>query len=179
MTMKRHNQVTFKNYQQGQLQLPIDLEALIPPKHLVRVVNQAIERMNIEPLLERYQGGGTSSFHPQMMLKVLVYAYSQKIYSSRKIAKALTENIHFMWLSGNNYPDHRTINDFRSSRMKGVIDQVFQAVLELLIEAGLVKLENYFLDGTKIEANANKYSYVWKKNVENNKAKVAAKIKEF
>jgi len=83
-----------------------------------------------------------------MMLKVLVYAYTQKIYSSRKIAKALRENIHFMWISGENRPDFRTINDFRGSRMKGVIESVFAEVLEYLIEAGNVKLENYFVDGT-------------------------------
>ncbi len=95
---------------------------------------------------------------------MLVYAYSQKIYSSRQIAKALRENIFFMWLSGNNRPDFRTINRFRSSTMKNVIDDVFIEILTFLIEEGYVKLENYFLDGTKIEANANKYSWVWGKS---------------
>ena len=139
-----------------QLKLPMDVEIKIPEKHLVRTVNNAIEKMNINPLLEKYKGGGTSSYHPKMMLKVLVYAYCQRIYSSRQIAKALRENINFMWLSGNSQPDFRTINRFRSSVMKDIIDEVFASVLELLIEEGHVKLENYFLDGTKIEANANK-----------------------
>ena len=114
-----------------------------------------------------------------MMLKVLVYAYTQKLYSSRQIAKALRENIHFMWLSGNNTPDFRTINRFRSSVMKELIDEVFKNVLELFVEEGLIKFENYFLDGTKIEANANRYSYVWKKNLERHKAKLQAKINEL
>lgn len=114
-----------------------------------------------------------------MMLKVLVYAYTQKIYSSRQIAKALRENIHFMWLSGNNRPDFRTINRFRSTVMKGIIDNVFASVLELLIDEGYVKLENYFLDGTKIEANANKYSWVWGKATKKNKEKLQHKIKEL
>ena len=140
--------------------LPTDIELHIPTQHLVRVVNDAIDKMNIEPLLRQYKGGGTSSYHPKMMLKVFVYAYTQKLYSSRQIAKALRENIHFMWLSGNNTPDFRTINRFRSSIMKEIIDEIFKNVLELLIEEDLVKLENYFLDGTKIEANANRYTYV-------------------
>lgn len=179
MKRKSHNQIIFKNYQPNQLMLPTDLELHIPSKHLVRVVNDAIDKMNIEPLLRQYKGGGTSSYHPKMMLKVLVYAYTQKLYSSRQIAKALRENIHFMWLSGNNTPDFRTINRFRSSIMKEIIDEIFKNVLELLIEEGLVKLENYFLDGTKIEANANRYTYVWKKNVQKHKANLTAKINEL
>lgn len=178
--MKRGNgKVIFKPYQMNQLMLPMSLDDLIPANHLVRVVNSAIERMNIDPLLKRYKGGGTSSYHPKMMLKVLVYAYTQKIYSSRQIAKALRENIHFMWLSGNNRPDFRTINRFRSSVMKGIIDEIFGSVLELLIEEGYVKLEHYFLDGTKIEANANKYSWVWGKAVKKKKEKLQQKIKEL
>lgn len=179
MIREKHQQITFKDYQPNQLMLPTDLELLIPTKHLVRVVNEAIERMDIEPLLLQYKGGGTSSYHPKMMLKVMIYAYTQKLYSSRQIAKALRENIYFMWLSGNNKPDFRTINRFRTSIMKGIIDEVFKSVLELLIEEGLVKLGNYFLDGTKIEANANRYTYVWKKNVQRQKVNLESKIKEL
>jgi transposase len=179
MTKRNHGKVTFKPYCMEQLQLPTDIEALIPEKHLVRVVNNSVERMKIDPLLDQYKGGGTSSYHPKMMLKVLIYAYTQKLYSSRQIAKALRENIHFMWISGNNTPDFRTINRFRSSQMKAIIDEVFKSVLELLIEDGYVQLENYFLDGTKIEANANKYSWVWAKTTKNYKEKVQARILEL
>ena len=93
---KRHNQhIVFKPYDQGQQQfLPPSLEELIPSNHLVRVLNQAIERLSIATLLESYKGGGTSSYHPKMLLKVLIYAYTQRIYSSRQIAKSLRENIH-------------------------------------------------------------------------------------
>ncbi len=174
----KSGKITFKPYVQNQpMLLPPNLGELVPKGHLVRVVNDAVERMNIDPLLERYKGGGTSSYHPKMMLKVVVYAYSQRIYSSRQIAKALRENIPFMWLSGQNQPDFRTINRFRSSTMKGVIDQVFASVLELLVDAGFVRLENYFLDGTKVEANANRYTFVWAKSTAHNKAKLQEKIK--
>lgn len=135
--------------------------------------------MDLAGLLRSYPGGGASSYHPAMLLKVITYAYTQQIYTSRQIAKALRENINFRWLSGGNEPDFRTINRFRSSRLKGVLDEVFTSLLEILTEAKLVKLEDYFLDGTKIEANANKYSFVWKKSVEKNKAKLRKKVHEL
>ena len=143
------------------------------------MVNTAIEKMDLSALLAQYKGGGTSSYHPKMLLKVLVYAYTQQLYSSRKIAKALRENIYFMWLSGNQQPDFRTINRFRSEVVKDVIEDIFTSVLELLIEEGYVKLENYFLDGTKMEANANKYSWVWGKSTRRYKQKLQEKVKEL
>lgn len=177
---KKNPPAVFKEYIQGQIvMLPTDLETQIPPKHLVRVVNAAIEKMDISALMAQYKGGGTSSYHPKMLLKVLVYSYSQQLYSSRKIAKALRENIYFMWLSGNQQPDFRTINRFRSEVVKEVIEDIFTAVLELLIEEGYVKLENYFLDGTKIEANANKFSWVWAKSTRRYKQKLQEKVKEL
>ena len=179
--MKRKNPPpVFKEYVQGQVVfLPTDIEAQIPPKHLVRIVNSSIEKMDLSALLAQYKGGGTSSYHPKMLLKVLVYAYTQQIYSSRKIAKALRENIYFMWLSGNQRPDFRTINRFRSEVVQDVIEVIFTSVLELLIEGGYVKLENYFLDGTKIEANANKYSWVWAKSTKRYKQKLQEKVKQL
>jgi transposase len=98
--------------------------------------------------------------------------YTQKLYSSRQIAKPVRENIPFMWLSAQQTTDFRTINRFRSKRMKEIIDEVFSSVLQLLIEEGYVKLEHYFLDGTKIEANANRYTFVWKKATEKHQAKL-------
>ena len=163
----------------GQLQLPTNLEDLIPENHLVRVVNDAVEKMDLSPLIAKYKGGGTSSYHPKMMLKVLVYAYSQQIYTSRKIAKALRENIHFMWISANNRPDFRTINRFRGEVMKGIIGPIFASLLALLMEEGYVKLENYFLDGTKIEANSNKYKWVWAKNTQRYKAQLQEKVERL
>ena len=169
----------FKEYNMDQLMLPTSLSDVIPEKHLVRVINESVERMDIKPLLARYQGGGTSSYNPKMMLKILVYAYTDRNYSSRRIAKALCENVHYMWISGGNRPDFRTINNFRSVVLKGIIDEVFASVLEMLEESGYIKLENYFMDGTKIEANANKYSFVWAKSVEKNKEKLRDKVKKL
>ena len=174
-----NNKVTFKSYNMNQLKLPIDLEIDIEENHLVKIINSAIERMDLSILINQYKGGGTSAYHPIMMLKVLVYAYTQKIYTARKIAKALRENIHFMWISGKQTPNFRTINLFRSTKMKDIIDEVFVQVMELLLEEGLVHLQDYFLDGTKIESKANKYTFVWKKGMDKNKSKLENKIREL
>jgi transposase len=177
---KGHKKVTFKPYTMEQPSLlPPSLEELIPEDHLVRVVNRVMDELDLEPVLNEYKGGGTSSYHPRMMLKVLVYAYTQRVNSSRQIAKGLRENVNFMWISGNNRPDFRTINRFRSSVMKDGIEVVFGEVLQYLIEGGYVTLENYFLDGTKIEANANKYKWVWAKSTAKYKARLQEKIQEL
>ena len=174
-----NNKITFKTYDMNQLKLPIDLEIEIPETHLVKIVNNAIEWMDLTPLFNKYKGGGKSAYHPVMMLKVLVYAYTQRIYTARKIAKALRENIYFMWISGKQTPNFRTINLFRSTIMKYIIDEVFVQVMELLPEEGLVHLQDYFLDGTKIESKANKYTFVWKKGMDKNRAKLENKIREL
>ncbi len=111
--------IVFKELTSNQNALfPVSLSEKIAPNHPVRVVNSVGDVLNISSLLSAYKGGGTSSYHPRMMLKVLFYAYLNNIYSCRKIEKALQENIHFMWLSGNSTPDFRTINDFRGERLK-------------------------------------------------------------
>jgi transposase len=159
--------------------IPPSWDELIPAGHPVRVVNGAVERINIEALLRKYKGGGTSSYHPRMMLKVLVYAYTQRVYSSRQIAKALRENVNYIWLSGGNRPDFRTINAFRGERMKEVIEEVFTSVLELLVAEGYVKLENYFVDGTKVEANANRHKVVWAKSRAKYQERLREKVQEL
>jgi transposase len=179
MKKRSHNRIVFKPYLKGQLQLPTDLELLVPGDHVVRVVDAAIEKLDLGTRLRQYKGGGTSSYHPGMMLKVLVYAYRQRIYSSRQIAKALRENVNFMWLSGNSRPDFRTINRFRGTVMKEVVAEVFGAVLQLLMEVGYVKLEDYFLDGSKIESKANRYRWVWAKSTKKNREKLQEKVKDL
>lgn len=85
--------ITFKNYNKSQLALPVELEVFIPDNHIVRIVDQIIDSIDISPLLELYKGGGSSAYHPKMLLKVIVYAYTQRIYSGRVIAKNLRENM--------------------------------------------------------------------------------------
>jgi transposase len=111
------SRAVFKAYTQNQMMLlPPSLEDLIEVNHPVRVVSQVIDHIDVELLLKQYKGGGTSSYSPRMLLKVLVYSYLNNLYSSRKMEAALKENINFMWLSGMNKPDHNTLNRFSKSK---------------------------------------------------------------
>ena len=170
----------FKAYNQQQpFLLPPSLEDLIGANHPVRIVNDVINRIDISPLLAKYKGGGTSSYHPSMLLKVVVYSYLVNIYSSRKMETAVRENIHLMWLSGMSKPDHHTLNRFRSDRLKGVLKKIFVQVVQLLADQGLVSLKEVYVDGTKIEANANKYTFVWGNSIKTNKEKMKKQLDDL
>lgn len=174
---KRHSVVTFKPYaqHQGTLFLP-SFEELIPQEHIVRLVSRAIDGMQLDTLLNAYDGGGASNYHPKMLLKILVYGYIDRLYSSRRLEKATRENVNFMWMTGMQTPDHNTINRFRKGQLKDTVKDVFAAVLLLLIEEGMVRLEDYHIDGTKIESAANRYTFVWAKSISGHKARLLAKI---
>lgn len=175
-----HGEVTFKAYDQNQAWLlPPTLGELIPAGHIVRLINDAIEGIDMDLLIKEYKGGGSSAYHPRMMIKVLVFAYIEKRYSSREIEKALRENICFMWLSGMQQPDHNTLNRFRNSQLKQTVKEVFTHVLSLLVKQGYVRLEEYYLDGTKMESVAGRYSFVWAKNVERYKGGLLDKIAQI
>lgn len=151
-------------------------EELIAPDHIVRLVSRAIDGLQLDTLLNAYEGGGASNYHPKMLLKVLVYGYIDRLYSSRRLEKATRENVNFMWLTGLKVPDHNTINRFRKGQLKDTVKDVFAAVLLLLIEAGMVRLEDYHVDGTKLESAANRYTFVWAKSVAGHKGRLLAKI---
>lgn len=156
---------------------PVSLSERIPANHPVRIVDQVVDALNIENLLSKYKGGGSSSYHPRMMLKVLFYSYLNNIYSCRKIEKALQENIYFMWLSGNNTPDFRTINNFRGKRLKEDIKELFSGIVLLLQESGYVSLDVQYIDGSKIASASGRYTFVWRGSEEKNKVKLEEKIR--
>jgi len=169
--------VSFKDYKKGQQVLfPESMDDYIDENAPVRLIDKIVDKLDLTRVLATYKGGGTSSYHPRMMLKVLFFAYMNNIYSSRKIAKVMRENIHFMWLSGKQFPKHNTINNFRSSHLKDTINELFTQVVLMLVEMGQITLEQTYIDGTKIESRANKYTFVWRKSVEKHKAKLEIKI---
>lgn len=157
------------------LLLPPSLDELVPENHMVRVVDAVIDRVDISDILSTYRGGGNSAFNPKMMLKVLVFAYLSNVYSSRRIEELLRRDIYFMWLAGMKRPDFRTINYYRGKRLKDGFDAVFTQVVELLHEEGFVSLKVQYVDGTKIESVANKYTFVWRGSVEKYDARLKAK----
>ena len=171
------SKITFKRLESNQVVLfPSNLSERIPKNHPVRIVSHVVDSIDITVIMEQYKGGGTSVFHPRMMLKILFYGYFCNLYSCRKIEQALHENINFMWLSGNSTPDYRTINYFRGKRLKGHIQNLFAEVVRLMSEMGLVSLDIQYIDGTKIESASNKYTFVWKKSIGKNKKKLESKI---
>lgn len=157
------------------LLLPPSLDELVPENHMVRVVDAVIDRLDISDILLTYRGGGNSAFNPKMMLKVLVFAYLSNIYSSRRIEELLRRDIYFMWLAGMKRPDFRTINYYRGKRLKEGFDAVFTQVVNLLHEEGFVSLKVQYIDGTKIESVANKYTFVWRGSVEKYDARLKTK----
>jgi transposase len=181
MSKGKSDKITYKPYEQHQPYLiPPSADELIPQDHLVRLVNEVIDEMGIERLLRKYQvGGGASRYHPVMMTKLFVYGYMTKVCSSRMLAKAVRENVMFMWLSGNQKPDFRTLNDFRGKLLKGVMEEIFVTAVKMLAAKGYIKLENYFVDGTKIESASGRYTFVWKKAVETNNKKLDAKLHAY
>src|SRR5215210_7444273 len=180
--MKKRNdtKVIFKPYDQQQtMLLPLSLEDLITANHPVRVVNKVLDQVDIVPLMAKHKPGGTSSYNPRMLLKVLVFAYINNIYSSRKIEEALQQNVCFMWLSAKATPDHNTLNRFRGERLKDVLRDIFTQVVELLAQEGLLSIKELYTDGTKIEANANRYTFVWGKAIKTNKEKIKKQLDEL
>lgn len=175
-----NSRLPLKPYPFNQLMLfPSDIRDLIPENHLVRVVSNFVDNLDLNFLYASYRGGGASAYDPRMLLKVLIYAYSQKTFSSRRIAKAIRENINFIWLTGFSQPDFRTINRFRKKHLGETFEQIFANAVELLINSGYINYSEYFVDGTKIEADANRYSFVWKKSTDKYQASLQKKIKEL
>jgi transposase len=169
--------VVHKNYDQSQVMLvPIDLRDLINSDHIVHVIDTVVEGLSLEELNTYYEGGGGSTYHPKMMIKVWIYGYCERIYTTRPLAKALRENINLMYLSGQQYPCFKTLGDFRGKRMQQMIDVIFKQILLVLVELGYIDLGDLYVDGSKWEANANRHKRVWKKNTERYKALVLERI---
>lgn len=169
--------INFKSYNQGQGEFfPMRLDAYIPDNSPVRLVSRIVDELDITVITNSYKSGGCSGYHPRMLIKVLFYSYLSNVYSCRKMEAALTESIAYMWLSGKQFPKHSCINDFRSKRLKAHINSLFTQVVVMLVEMGYVSLDVQYIDGTKIESAANRYTFIWRKSVERNKERLHKKI---
>ena len=179
------NNLTNKNYTLNtdvyQLKLPLELDGLVPEDDSVRLLSQTLEELNYTKLYQAYSAKGRNPVvDPKTMFKILVYAYSQNIYSSHKIERACKRDINFMWLlAGQKAPDHSTIARFRQNYAGAAVEDLFYQFANLLFQLDEIKYENVFIDGTKIEANANRYTFVWKKAVMKNEEKMHLKVKEL
>lgn len=161
-----------------QLQIPIDIADWIPANDSVRLLDAVLERMDYTQLYAAYASFGRNGFSPKKLFKILVYGYMNQIYSTRKLEQACKRDINFIYLlGGTNAPDHTTLARFRSKRLTSAIEGLFnQFIVQLAAEKEL-SLETVFIDGTKLEANANRYTFVWKKSLLKNEAKMQEKMK--
>ena len=175
-------QVDYTLYETGrQLKLPMETEIFIAADNPVRLVSAVVERMDISKIERSYSREGRNEYPPRILLKILIYAYMRRIFSSREIERACKENICFLYLLGDQQaPDHNTIARFRIGPLKEAKQGLLEQLVTMLVKWGYVSLATVFIDGTKIEANANKYTFVWKKGVEKSIKKLQERMrKEF
>ena len=176
ITFYTMTKIHFRPYNPNQTVLfPPRIDEDIAEHDPVRMVDALVESLNLESFRKLYKECGRSPYHPRMMLKVILYAYMNNIYSCRKIEKLLHRDIHYIWLAGYEKPDFITINRFRN-RVKNEINEVFTQTVLLLSSKGFISLNVEYIDGTKIESKANKYTFVWRKTVERNRERLMKKI---
>jgi transposase len=156
----------------------MDIGEMIPADDSVRLLNAVMERIDYSKLYAAYSRMGRIERSPKRLFKVLVYGYMNGLYSSRKLERACRRDVNFMYLLGREKaPDHATIARFRSERLTEVVDDLFTQLVRLLAAADELSLTSVFIDGTKLEANANRYSFVWKKSTQKNEEKLQEKMK--
>ena len=167
----------FRPYSPNQTILfPQRIDKDIAENDPVRLISRIVESLDLSSMRKLYRERGRSPYDPKMLLKVVIYAYMNNIYSCRRIEKSLKRDVHFIWLAGYEQPDFITINRFRN-RVKNEINNVFTQLVLLLSAKGLVSLDVEYIDGTKIESKANRYTFVWRKTVERNRARLMEKIR--
>jgi transposase len=129
----------------------------LPERHLARFVVEVIEKLDLSRMTIAYRGSGSASYHPAMLLALLVYGYATGVFSSRKIERATFDSVAFRFIAANDHPDHDTIATFRRRFLKD-IERLFVEVLMLAREMGMLKLGTVALDGTRIHAHASRHS---------------------
>jgi len=137
--------------------LPPSVDEWLPEKHLARFVVEVIDGLDLGRMAKSYRGSGSASYHPSMLLGILVYGYATGVFSSRKLERATYDSVAFRFIAANQHPDHDTIAVFRRRFLEG-ITELFVQVLELAREMGLLRMGTVALDGTKIHANASRHS---------------------
>ena len=154
------------------------MEILIPQNDSVRLLSEIMDQLDFSVLYKAYScKGRKSAVSPRNLFKIIVYGYMNNLYTSRSLEKACRRDINFMWLlEGKKAPDHNTIARFRSQRVMAAAEGLFYQLVQLLKDRREISFENLFVDGTKIEANANKYSFVWRKTTEKNAVKLQDKL---
>ena len=168
------------HYNTNQTTLPLEISSFLPQDHLVFTIEKVVNSLDDSHFHAFYHAFGRPSYHPKMLVSTLLFAYLQGIFSGRKIEKMMIENLAMQYLTGQLVVSYRTINRFRVAEgMEDLIRDLFIDLNLRLKMEELVTLDCLFIDGTKIEANANKYSFVWKKATEKFSAKLQEQIQVY
>ena len=160
-----------------QIGFPISFENIIPDDDSVRLLYDVTEGLDYTELYKTYSTiGRNPAVLPEIMFRIIVYGYMEGIYSSRGLEKACKRDINFKWLlQGQKPPEHNSISRFRSERLADCVESLFNQLIKMLYELKEIEFDNIFIDGTKIEAYANRYSFVWKKATDKFEAKLQEK----
>jgi transposase len=137
--------------------LPPSVDEWLPERHLARFIVEVVDGLDLRAMSGDYRGSGSASYHPRMLLGILVYGYATGVFSSRKLERATYDSVAFRFIAANDHPDHDTIATFRRRFLKE-LEGLFVQVLMLAREMGMLKLGTIGLDGTKIHANASRHS---------------------
>src|SRR3979409_1421239 len=137
--------------------MPPSIDEWLPQRHLARFVVEVVDALDLSAMSKSYRGSGSASYHPAVLLGLLVYGYATGVFSSRKLERATYDSVSFRFIAANDHPDHDTIATFRR-RFRKEIEALFVKVLLLAREMGVLKMGTVALDGTKIHANASRHS---------------------
>lgn len=158
--------------------LPPSVDEWLPERHLARFVVEVIERLDLSLMVKAYRGSGSASYHPSVLVGLLVYGYATGVFSSRKLERATYDSVAFRFIAANDHPDHDTIATFRR-RFAKEIETLFVGVLMLAREMGMLKLGTVALDGTKLHANASRHSALSYEHASKLEAQLRAEVAEL
>jgi transposase len=158
--------------------MPPSVDEWLPQTHLARFVVEVIDGLDLSPMSKSYRGSGSASYHPKVLLSLLVYGYATGVFSSRKLERATYDSVAFRFIAANDHPDHDTIANFRRRFLKE-IEALFVQVLLLAREMGMLKIGTVALDGTKIHANASRHSALSYEHAGKIEAQLKAEVAEL
>jgi transposase len=168
----------FKEYsmEQGEL-IPMYLSEWIPDEHLVRLISEIVDQLDLKEIIKDYSNRGEEAYHPALMLKLLFYGYATGVFTSRKIRTALDENIPFRWLCAGHKPDFRTISDFRKDHLEW-LPGLFKQVVQIAMKLGYVSLGHVSIDGSKVKAHASKHKAMSRERMRQEMERLETEIRE-
>ncbi|WPK13545.1 IS1182 family transposase [Lysinibacillus louembei] len=170
----------FKDYNMNQLVLPLDVEIKLQEHDIAFSIHQLVESIPTEAFAPFLQQTGCPAYHPRMMLKLILCGYTQSAFSGRRIEDLTKDSLRMMWLAQGYQPSYRTINRFRVHPLtKELLRQCFVQFRCQLVKEDLIAQEAIFIDGTKIEATANKFTFVWKRSIEKYEASLVEKSNQL